>query len=360
LAGLLWFKIILTIKLPAKWAGFFVGKTMIIPKIYAQEVKKLPIDMTLSTNPIGCSPMVLKTLKTIIPNDLSQYPDQSELINLIADKFQLPQNTILLGNGSEQLIKLIAQTFLKANNKVLIQAGTFGVFTKECLLQEAEVNFFNPINTQNRDNLGLIIMCNPINPTGEVIPRNIINRIINCNPNAIIVIDEASAEFSDISNIPLIRRNPNIIVLRTLSKAFGLAGIRIGMAFSSKSIISKLKFRQQPFPVSSLSIILAKTALDDNGFIQETNNFVTTERNFLISNIRKLGLIVSNSKTNNIFVESNNSNELIKILNILNVGVINGNMFPGNQKPGFRITVRTRKINKLFINALKQALSCIK
>lgn len=333
---------------------------MILPKIYAQEVQRKPIDLSLSENPLGCSPLVAKLMKNISINDVNRYPDTSRLVQKIAEKFGIKQSQILLGCGSEQLIKLICQTFLQKNDAALVQRGSFSLFTKECLLTRAKVKFFQPNKTTSIGNARLIFICNPNNPTGEILDPVIIDTIINQAVNSIVVIDEAIGEFIKETFIPKVIKKKNCIVLRTFSKAFGLAGLRVGFAIGNTNLIKKLRITQQPFPVSSIACKLALSALEDEVFINKTINFIKKERLFLISELNKRKLMTSDSITNNIFVETPFADKLIPKLNRLGMSIVPASGFPGMKRPGFRICIKNKRTNRLFISQLDKALSCIR
>jgi histidinol-phosphate aminotransferase len=336
--------------------GGFGVNTMKLPKMYASDVAKLPIDMTLSENPLGCSPRVLEALKTITNQDIFDYPNTTSLFKAIANKFNVDKNQILLGNGSEQLIKLIAQTFLNKRDRVLIQAGSFPLFAKESLIAGGTVSFFNPLwsTTQSAT---LIILCNPNNPTGEVLQNGIIQKLSKQFPKSLIVVDEANGEFLRESSMNL--NLPNVIVLRTLSKVFGLAGLRIGFAVGPGKLINTLKNVQQVFPVSSISSKLAKAALNDPTFLQQTLRFVAKERTFLTKELQNRNFLVCPSITSNIFIQTTQAKNIIELLRKNGVSVVDGAFFPAIDRPGFRIAIRDVKTNRLFLKKLDRVLACL-
>ncbi|KKR32022.1 MAG: Histidinol-phosphate aminotransferase [Candidatus Gottesmanbacteria bacterium GW2011_GWC2_39_8] len=330
---------------------------MIIDKTYAEKLNRAKVDMGLSENPLGCSPMVLKALRNISTKDLSVYPNQTLFKQSVAKKFRVILPNIVLGGGSEQLIKLICQTLLNKGDRVVIQRGSFALFTKESLLAGSKVIFNDPREMQKDLKVKLIFLCNPNNPTGEVITQDLIKIIVDKNKEAIIVIDEAIGEFIDESFVIKAVKSDNCIVLKTLSKTFGLAGLRVGFCIGSRNIIRKLEFAQQPFPVSNLSLIGASAALSDKNFIKRTKDFIAKERKFLIKEITLLNLKVSDSVTNNLFISC--PGIIIERLTNSGVTVFPSSEFPGMKTSGFRITIKDRKTNKLFIKKLQKAAACL-
>lgn len=344
---------------PAKQAGFLVEKTMKLPNIYAQKIKKADIDLSLSENPLGCSARVLKALRTIKISDVSQYPDTQKLTDTIAWKWNVEPENVLLGCGSEQLIKLIAQTVLLPGDVAVIQNASFAVFLKECMLARASCRLVDIGEIKREIDTQLAFVCNPNNPTGECIPQTFIKQIIQSLPKTIVIVDEANGEFMNDSFIPQAIETKNCIVLRTFSKVIGLAGIRIGFAIGSKGIIARLQQAQQPFPLSSIGCILAKEALFDDAFIQKTKKFIQNERLFLQQELAKRNLKCSDSVTNNLLISSPQAKGIIKSLKKFGVSVVDAKLFPGLTIPGFRISIKDSATNRLFLQNLDKALSCL-
>jgi histidinol-phosphate/aromatic aminotransferase/cobyric acid decarboxylase-like protein len=335
-----------------------MGKTMKLPRIYAQAVRKLPIDMTLSENPLGCSPMVMNAIKTLSPRDVVEYPNDRRLISAIARMFKRNKKEILVGSGSEQLIKLITQTFLKQNDCALIQQGSFSLFTKECFLAGASVRAFNPLkNSRVNSNINLIFICTPNNPTGEILPESVVARIL-ASARCPVIIDEANAEFTNKSFVLSAVSSGKGIILRTFSKAFGLAGLRVGVAIGPEKLLARLRIAQQPFPVSSIACKLVLSALCDSTFVIKTRRYINSERARLSEELRKRGFQVSASRTNTLFVQSRTQTDIVQKLAQQGVSVVDGSFFPFMKTRGFRMALRDKKTNTKFLRALDKALSC--
>ncbi len=332
---------------------------MDLTKVYAQNAGKKNIDLTLSINPLGCSPCAIRALKNFAADDVSRYPNTGPLINALTKKFRVSKDNIVLGNGSEQLIKLISQTFLKKGDLALVQVASFPLFTKESQIAGAKVAFFDPENPLSSVNPSVLFMSNPSTPTGEVFSRKTVTSLIKTFPDAIIVIDEANGEFADgASFINNAKESSNVIILRTFSKVLGLAGVRIGCAIGASVIIQKLQDVQQAFVVSSIACKLAVASLNDQEFISKTKKFIATERATLTSALVKRGFTVSNSVTNNLFVSRPDAKQIIQQLSDRSVSVIDGSFFPGLTTPGFRISIKDKKTNKLFLQKLDEVLAC--
>lgn len=329
---------------------------MKLPKVYASDksLESDSIDMTLSINPLGCSQKVLDELQKINMSDISKYPNDRKIRKSISEKFNVTEENVLMGAGSEQLIKLIAQTFVEKGGSVLVQTGSFPLFTKESKLVGGKVQYFDPRDFKTNTNPKLIFISNPSTPTGEVFEGEIIEKILNNFPKSIVVVDEANGEFNSETSINSVLRNENLIVLRTFSKVYGLAGLRIGFAVGKGKMFTKLIKAQQPFAVSSVGCRLAEIALSDADFVNRTIIFFNTERLFVYKNLRDLGLDVSNSITNNLFISGKNIKILMKKSKEMGVGVIDNSYFPNLQAKGFRISLRDKKTNRKFIKIIKE------
>ena len=327
-------------------------------KIYASEnsLKADSIDMTLSINPLGCSSKVISGLNNINIQDISKYPNDTDIRLCISKKFKLQKENILMGSGSEQLIKLIAQTFIKKGDKVLVQSGSFPLFTKETKLKGGNVKYFDPNNFAREEYVKLVFISNPSTPTGEVFDRQIIERLLKLFPKSIIVVDEANGDFINQTAIKFILSNPNLIVLRTFSKVFGLAGLRIGFAVGNGSKFNKLLLAQQAFVISSIACKLAIVALSDEVFIEKTREFFQNERTFMTNELKKLGFRVSNSSTNNLFISGNDIKNTMEKLKEKRVGVIDNTYFPNLNEIGFRISLRDNRTNKKFLLILESII----
>lgn len=333
---------------------------MNVPKAYATSVKKQTIDLTISINPLGCSPRALLAIRKLDSDQLSAYPDPSILITDLAKKFDVAPSAILLGNGSEQLIKLVSQAFVRQNDVVFVESGSFFLFTREPLLCGATVEFINFTTVRKSNNKPtLLFIANPTTPSGTDRSNAALCSVIDTIKPRIVVIDEANGEFRNESMIAELKNFKNLIVLRTFSKALGIAGLRIGAAFSISDIIATLNEFQQPFPVTTPSLVAAVETLKDDIFLKQTLQFIRSERKFLTVALTKRGFDVAPSITNNLFVSRVENDAIINGLAKRNVGVIDGVFFPDNKKQGFRISLKDKKTNRVFLARLDEVLACL-
>lgn len=326
--------------------------------------KKLPIDLSLSENPLGCSPRVSMALSKLTQPDFFDYPDPdcSQLKEAVAKRFNLETNTIFVSNGSEAIIKLITQVLLKPSDEAIIPELTFPMFEIASKLADGKVIFskmttdfdidLQDIKSKVTDKTKLIILCNPNNPTGRVIPKEkIIDFIMSVSST--VIVDEANIEFGGCTVIGEVGRLPNLVVLRTFSKAFGLAGFRIGFCVANQDITQLLKQTSQPFPVSTVAERVALVAFEDTQFITKTKRFMDSERQFLTLELLKRGFQVVKSQANNLLVlVDGSSTDFVNKLNEEDVSVVDGACFKFKGADFFRVSPRLRETNIQLLKAI--------
>lgn len=331
--------------------------------------KKLPIDLSLSENPLGCSSKVSMALEQLTQADFFDYPDQDckQLKRAIAKRFQTEVGSIFVANGSEAIIKLLPQVLLKAGDEVIIPKLTFPMFeiaskmsTRRVIFTEMTPNFdidLEDIKSKTIKKTKLIFLCNPNNPTGRVISKKKILDFVK-STRTIVLVDEANIEFGGMTVIREVKRLKNLLVLRTFSKGFGLAGLRIGFCVASKEIVRLLEQASQPFPVSTVAQKLALIAFADTEFIKKTKEFMKGERNFLSRELEKRGFEVIKSQANNLLVRvPNPSIKFVKRLNKKGVSVVDGSSFNFENLSFIRVSPRLREINKNFLQVIDRLLA---
>lgn len=325
---------------------------------------KLPIDLSLSENPLGCSPKIQRVIQQLRKNDFFDYPDPdcNELKKVISKRLLIQPECIFVTNGSEAIIKLIPQVLLAPGDEVIIPTLTFPMFAiastisggkviRSKMTRNFDIDLYdirNKITSKTR----LIFLCNPNNPTGKIISKKSIVEFVN-NTNLPVVVDEANIEFGGETVIQATKNTSNLIVLRTFSKGFGLAGFRIGYCVANKETVQLLQRYNQPFPVSSAAQKAAMTAFTDTKFIEKSKKYIQKERNFVTNELRKRGFTVIQSEANNLLVLIPKSiPDFVKKLNAKGISVVDSSSFAMNTNDFIRVSPRTRKINQLFIQAI--------
>jgi len=262
------------------------------------------IKLASNENPLGCSPHVLERLREITPSLLATYPAPLEapLNGQLAEINHVSTAHITLSNGSDPLFPLLMTCFaLHRGKDVLthehafmsyaIQAKTLGIPLKiTSMLPNWQIDI-QQIIEKTTEKTALIFIANPNNPTGGFSSEHQIRQILNAIPEkTLLVLDEAYHEYlthSSFNSMGLIHDYPNLVITRTFSKAYGLAGLRLGYAIAHPSISALLKKAMQPFTVNTLSLIAASAALEDPLFLQQTIALNQSSIHFIKTSLEK-------------------------------------------------------------------------
>jgi histidinol-phosphate aminotransferase len=311
-------------------------------------------------------------LKTVSAVDCFDYPDPNatELVSTLSRQLDVRGGALFVANGSESLIKTLPQVLVKPGDEVIIPKLTFPMFEIATLqvggkvvISEMSEEFdidLTDIQQKICSKTKLIFLCNPNNPTGKVLSKKSILNLVK-QTQAFVIVDEANIEFGGETVVKEVSKLRNLIVLRTFSKGFGLAGLRIGFCVASPEIIQVLKMVSQPFPVNSLALKAAQIALKDKDFMIKTKRFMDSERKFLASKLRGLELMVIESQANNLLVKVTpcfrSSNDFVNQLSNKGVSVVNGTAFKSLGREFVRISPRSRSINLLFLKLLKSTIN---
>lgn len=334
-----------------------------VEKLNAYFVNDVPCKVKLDAN--EGSNYLLKEGLHIDNLQANIYPDSDckVLREKLSKYYNCKTENILVGNGSSELINMVINAYCEKKDKVVSFIPTFSMYQTYCDLCGAEYIGVkcNEDFSQNIDNLiektlevnpKIVLLCNPNNPTGYVTKKDEIIKLLNNVNNSLIIIDEAYADFLGDSVIDLINKYDNLVVMRTLSKAFGLAGLRVGAMIGNEELIKYIWKVKVPYNVNMLSQIAAIKALDNinlvNSYIGEVNRL----REELSRNLKKIKFTVYDSGSNFVFVESPVDNLFEKLMNC---GILI-RKFNFNGKIYYRITVGTKEENEILINEIRKLL----
>jgi len=237
--------------------------------------------LDFNENTVGCSPNVLRVLKKIKSSYLSVYPEYSKLREALASYCNVNKNEVIPTNATDEAIKTIVETYIEKNkDEIIIPVPTFAMFKFYAQLNEAvirEVRYNDDLSfptgrvlSSINKNTKLVVIANPNSPTGSSIGKNDIIKIIEKSKenNAVVMIDEAYYQFYGKTSIPLIKKYDNLIVTQTFSKAFGLAGLRLGYIMSNKDNIKAIQKVLSPYSVNGVAAACAFAALKDQKYIK--------------------------------------------------------------------------------------------
>jgi len=331
---------------------------------------KKSIKLASNENPLGPSPMAVKAIKSALEN-LNRYPDGSgyNLINRIAEKLKVSPENIVLGNGSDEIIGMLTHTLLKSGDEVILPQPSFLIY--DIMVRCAGATCVNvPLNSLSIDleeikkrvtsKTKMVFLCNPNNPTGTIILKEEFERFLESIPPEInVVVDEAYIEFvreQDCAcGIEYINSTRPLVVLRTFSKAYGLAGLRIGYGVMSEEISGIINRIRLPFNTNSLAQVGAVAALDDEKFFKKTQKLIHEGLDFMYSALDRLGIKYFPTQANFFLIDvERDADEVFE--KMLTYGVIIRSMTSYGYPHYIRVNTGLREENAGFIKALDEVL----
>ena len=281
------------------------------------------LDFSVNSNPLGASPRAVRALGAV---DVSRYPDRESLglRAALAAAHDVRLDEVLTGNGSVELIWLLAQVYLEAGDRAMIVGPTFGEYEAAVRRQGADpivvaaqqADDFQPCAEDLVTLVGMtrprvIFLCNPNNPTGQAVELETLRRLLAARGETLLVVDEAYLDFAEgvLSALDL-RRDPRVVVLRSLTKNFGLAGLRLGYAVAAPAVIEALRRAQAPWSVNALAQAAGVAALGDAEHLLAGVRLARLARTYLADGLASVGLRCLPSRTNFWLVEVGDVAEL--------------------------------------------------
>ena len=272
------------------------------------------IKLASNENPFGPSPKALKAIEKETKN-LQIYPDQKATIlrDALSKKYGLNKDFFIIGNGSDDIMQIIGATFLSPQEEVIIPEKTFSVYSLIAKIFDGKIVIsklksneidLDDITSKITNKTKIIFIANPNNPTGTIFTKDKFESFLKKIPEKILlVIDEAYAEFVESTDYPdtieqIKQGGPNLIALRTFSKFYGLAGLRVGYGVGAKELISPMMKVKMPFNVSRLAQAGAVAALNDLFFLEKTYQNNVAGKKFLYESLDKLGLSYKKTESN--------------------------------------------------------------
>ena len=328
------------------------------------------LDFSSNINPAGTPLPVKRILKKSI-DAIEDYPDidSSSVISSLQKYTHLDSSNLLVGNGAIEIIYNFCFAFLSSRTKVLIPVPTFQEYETAAKLNDCKISYFKTMNlSEDLDSFilqiprrGCVFLCNPNNPTGKLLSKDDVLSVVHAAKelSTLVFVDECFIELvmkSNESVISNIEKYDNLIVLRSLTKAFALPGIRIGYAAASEHIIEILQKVKTPWSVNILAQHAANTALATDSYLAKSNSIIKRESNYLMTHLSKLdGFHCHDSSTNFILVKTKyNSTKLQKRLLLdNNILVRDCKNFRGLNDHYIRIAVKSHKDNLKLVHALE-------
>ena len=331
----------------------------------------IPVDkivkLASNENPLGMSPKARKAVEAAIAGS-ERYPDQFELIKALAERCGVAQNQVVLGNGSNDVLDLIARVFLAPGRSAVFAQHAFAVYPLATLSTGAEPvstpakhygHDLDAMRAAIRPDTRIVWIANPNNPTGNFLPYPEVRAFLHALPeDVVVVLDEAYNEYlppaERVDTAAWIADFPNLVVTRTFSKIFGLAGLRVGYALASAEIADLMNRVRQPFNVNNLAIAAAIAALDDHLFVAESYELNRRGMEQLVAGLKRLGLEHIPSHGN--FVTFRAGDGAAVNQKLLKQGVIVRPIGGYGLPEWLRVTIGTEPENARFLEALEEAL----
>lgn len=330
------------------------------------------IKLASNENCMGPSPKAMAAIRGSVA-EINRYPDSScyYLRKKVAKSLGVDQDRLIFGNGSDEIICIAVRTFVGEGDEVVIAKPTFLIYEIASQLQDAKIKYvglrgdlkhdLTAMKAAITDKTKMVFIANPDNPTGTYVSKKELDLFFDGLPEKVVVfLDEAYFEFADYTfkdypnGIDYLNR-PGVIVARTFSKAYGLAGLRIGYAVSSPEIISYMERGREPFNVNLLAQAGAAAAIDDKAFLKKSLSHVEREKEALYAAFREMGLSYITSATNFVLVNVKmDCKEVFK--DLLKKGVIVRDMKVWGMDTYIRVTIGTKPENRRFVKAVKGLL----
>ncbi len=328
------------------------------------------IKMASNENPFGPSPRAVEAMRASLQK-ISMYPDGNcfYLKDMIANLLCIEPDNIIVGNGSDEILKLIAEAFLEPGDEIVIAQPSFSeyefvgkIMGARCVFVPLK-DFTHDLEAMGRavtEKTKIVFVCNPNNPTGTAVTKVEVDEFLkNLDPRVLVVFDEAYYEYVEDEEYPqtleYVAEEQNVIVLRTFSKIYGLAGQRVGYGIAKLNIISALNRVREPFNVNLLAQVAARAALEDQEHVEKSRQGNREGKDYLYQWFEEKGISYVPTQANFIFLKVGaDSQEVFKEMMKLGVIIRTGDIFG---HPDFiRITVGTMEENRRFTESLEKVL----
>lgn len=301
--------------------------------------------------------------------DVREYPlgGTDRLVAALSNYIKIPKEMIGVGNGSDQIIDLILGNLASNETRILTSDPTFGFFEERCKLYSIpttkipfneEMNLYLEDFISNSKKSDILYLDSPNNPTGFQFQRKQLEKLIR-SFNGPVIIDEAYVEFAGYSIVNLAKKMNNLIVLRTLSKSFGLAGLRIGYFVANKKTVDTFsRVIQYPYPLNTIAIEAGILALKRSKYFADVADFVKKERIRIIEKLREMKVFkVFDSEANFVLFAANGASQRIHKA-LIEQGIVIKNLGKVGKHDGcLRVTIGTQEMNSRFLTAIRDLLN---
>ncbi len=328
------------------------------------------VKLASNENPLGCSPLAVAAMHEAIKT-IALYPDGNgyELKDALSKRHGVERTRIVLGNGSNDMLELAARAFLTVGDQAVYSAHAFAVYPLATQavgatgISVTAIHFGHDLEAMRKaaieQSAKLVFIANPNNPTGTFLPGEELHAFLRALPaNILVVLDEAYNEYlpedKRYDSVVWLREFPNLVISRTFSKAYGLAGLRVGYAFAHEQVADMMNRVRQPFNVNSVAQAAAVAALRDEAFVMQTHELNRRGMEQITQGLGKQGLEFIPSYGN--FISFKIGNGMKTYRRLLELGVIVRPVASYDMPDYLRVSIGLESENEIFLSALKQAL----
>lgn len=340
------------------------GTKVYIPK------ERYSIDLSLTENPLKFSPLATQSIEEN-KGSINHYPDphHRDLRSFLSSKYKIPEDSFIFGAGADGVIENIVRILISPNDKVLMPELSFlnasfattisgGHTTFSKMTADFHIDFQDLKQKLDKDTK-MIFLCNPNNPTGLIETRESILNLVE-STDALVVVDEANIEFAGETVLQDVAEHKNLMVVRTFSKGYGLAGMRIGYCVGDEKLVYYIWRLRPPFVNTYLAQKAALAVLKDDKHIQRSKEYLATERKYLSEKLSDLGFQVISSEANcflmRVTPQFESSSSFNDLLHENDATVVDGKYFKGLQSDYVRIAPQLHDTNEKFVQIVQKLL----
>ena len=325
------------------------------------------VKLNTNESPFPPSPKVLKAINRaeILKLNLYSDPTCAALTEAIARRYELKAKNVLAGNGSDEVLAFAFRAFCGAGQPVAFADVTYGFYKSQAALFDLDVKIiplredFTLHVDDYMDFPGTIVIANPNAPTGIAVPRNDIQRLLEANPDRVVIVDEAYVDFGAESCVPMIYRYDNLLVTQTMSKSRSLAGGRVGYALGSPELIADLnrvKYSFNPYNVNRLTLKAGAQALAEQAYYDKNCQTIMETRAYTARELEKLGFTVLPSQSNFLFARKPGTEGADVYRRLKERGVLVRHFDKERIRDYNRITIGTREQMDILLEKLREFL----
>jgi histidinol-phosphate aminotransferase len=343
-----------------------------LPSYHPPLAGRAGLRLDFNENTVGCSPRVLEKLRHLTIEDLARYPERHAVEEKLAEFLGVGAEELLLTNGVDEAIHLLCETFLGPDDEALIIAPTYSMYRIYMMAAGAQVreipsgpNFRFPLNQlceSVTERTKLIAIANPNNPTGTLATLDELRGLASSTPSAAVLVDEAYFEFCGQTALGLRLECPNIFVTRTLSKAYGLAGLRVGALIGDRNQMSSIRLACSPYNVNAVALACVPAAIEDAEYIERYVNEVLHSRSRLELFLSEHGIQFWPSQANFVLFRVGPTKENAKAFAecMRKSGILVRDRSSDYGCEGcVRVTLGTREQTDRLLDAMQQAMAAI-